>query len=191
MSKVTPEMIASLTNKLKETKEDDTPVAVINPENQEITVIGDANLTEKEVSGIFDIKFRLPKDLFEQLFPEEKPDGTVEYTSCYTFTVTYENPGINPRNDAKLVRYNSIFMSFFLEFKEDGVVNEKDALTIMDALIDRDDYNEIMIAMYNVVATFLNIDSVLGSWMTSTSVFNAIEKMMKLFPEVYNETNFF
>ena len=177
----TAEEFKNIKNKIENAKEDDTPFPVVDGSN--ISVIGDANLTEVKKND-YTIKFGFPKDRYET-----KPQGAEETPMYYMFTVDYEGISINPRGNLGVAAAVMDLLPFFKELKDDGGVEnlkpEDTALRFMRAK------NEIQLAVYNLVATFLGISDEDATWMEPMSVIATAGKILKEHPEIINETELF
>lgn len=178
---ISAEDFAAIGEKLKRTNEDNTPFPVVK--DNEISVIGDPNKTEVKKND-YEIKFRMPKSMFT-----EKPDGAQEIGSLYVLTVKYKDISITPRNDLKIVEAIMRIQPFFNKLKEDGGIETytKEELFSLYAYAGDD----VHIAMYNLVATFLGIDDKSGEYMLPMSVLDTINTIMDTHPEIFNEADVF
>ncbi|MBP1045095.1 hypothetical protein I6N96_02305 [Enterococcus sp. BWM-S5] len=171
----------AISDKLKKTNEDETPFAVVK--DQEISVIGDANKTEVKQAD-YSMKFRVPQDFFE-----EKPEGAKEVGPFYVFSVNFEDVSITPRSDLKIVDAIMKITPFFNKLKENGDVEGFEKEELLSIFIGAGD--EVHLAIYNLVATFLGIDDQLGEYMLPFSVIENLNKIMDNHPEVFNEADVF
>lgn len=171
----------TISNNLKKTTESDVPFAVVK--DQEVSVIGDANKTEVKTAD-YQVKFRIPKNQLEQ-----KPENAQEVGTYYIFTVGFENVTITPRSDLKIVDAIMKIMPFFNELKQNGEMKELDQKELLSIFVHAGD--EIHLAIYNLVATFLGIDDQMGEYMLPFSVIENLNKIMDNHPEVFNEADVF
>ncbi|WP_086350266.1 hypothetical protein [Candidatus Enterococcus clewellii] len=171
----------TISNKLKKVSEDDTPFAVVK--DQEVSVIGDANKTEVK-TGEYNVKFRVPQSHFEQ-----KPEGAVEVGKYYVFSVAFADIMITPRSDLRIVDAIMKITPFFNKLKENGDVEEFNKEELLSIFVNAGD--EIHLAIYNLVATFLGIDDQMGEYMLPFSVIENLNKIMDKHPEVFNEADVF
>ena len=168
-------------NQLKKTIEDETPFLIAK--EGEIIVVGDANKTEVKKNDYI-TKFRMPKSEFDT-----KPEGAQEIGDFYIFSLIYEGISITPRSDLKIVDAIFKILPFFNKLNEDGSIEElgREELLTMFAHAKE----EIHLAMYNLVATFLGIDDHLGAHMLPFSVIGALSQLIDNHPEIFNEADVF
>lgn len=171
----------TISSNLKKTAESDVPFAVVK--DQEISVIGDANKTEVKKAD-YAVKFRIPKSQLEQ-----KPKEAKEVGNYYVFTVGFEDVMITPRSDLRIVDAIMKIMPFFNELKQDGEVKEFSKEELLSVFVQAGE--EIHLAIYNLVATFLGIDDQMGEYMLPFSVIENLNKIMENHPEVFNEADVF
>ena len=103
--------------------------------------------------------------------------------------VEYKDVTINPRNDLKIVRDVAVLYPFFRKQAEDGglqAMTEDEFVEFAEQLSD-----EVIDAMYNLVADFLDEDKEVAQKFTWPSVLDLILQFMEDFPEVFNEADFF
>lgn len=184
---VTPEDLANIAGMMQTAQEDETPVAVVDPGSKELSIVGDPNKTEKKVTSGYTIRFRLPK----KLFGNEVPANAKDYGNSYSIDVTYDDVDINPRNDTKIVGYVLQIKPFFEKLLENGEVVQRKPEEIIKLLANAEDYDDIMLSIYNLIGTFLGIDDNMGKWMMSFSVISAFEKLIQNYPEIFNEADYF
>lgn len=171
----------AISNKLKKTNEDDTPFAIVK--DQEVSVVGDANKTEVK-TGDYSVKFRVPQSQFEH-----KPEGAKEVGMYYVFSVAFDDVMITPRADLKIVDAIMKITPFFNKLKENGEIEAFEKEELLSIFISAGD--EIHLAIYNLVATFLGIDDQMGEYMLPFSVIENLNKIMENHPEVFNEADVF
>ena len=178
---LTVEQFRELKKKVDSASEDNTPYPVVDGAN--VSVIGDANLTEVKKND-YTVKFGFPKDRYET-----KPQGAEETPMYYMFTVDYKGISINPRGNLGVAAAVMDLLPFFKELKEDGGVEnlrpEDTALRFMRAK------NDIQLAVYNLVATFLGISDEDATWMEPMSVIATAGKILSEHPEIINEAELF
>lgn len=171
----------AISNKLKKTNEDDTPFLVTK--DQEMIVVGDANKTAVK-AGNYKIKFRMLKDEFTEI-----PEGATAIGNYYVFSINFDGIMITPRSDLKIVDAIFKILPFFNKLKENGDIEElsrEELLTIFAYAGE-----EIHLAMYNLVATFLGIDDHFGAHMLPFSVVAALSQLIDNHPEIFNEADVF
>lgn len=151
---------------LDKAQDSDTPFAVVS--NGEINVVGDANKTEINKHD-YVIFFRIYKD------------GKYEWVKQ-----EFKDVYITPRNDLKVSRMVTQLLPFFRK-EEDGKTKKFNNEEIL-AIIERD---EILDAMYDTVASVLNIPDNLKDFMSTDSVVAAATQIMLDFPEAVNEADTF
>lgn len=178
---ITPEELLNISEKLKKTNEDETPFAVMK--DNKISVVGDANKTEVKKND-YQIKFRMPKSMFAQ-----PPNGAREIGDFYAFSVEYKDISITPRNDLKIVDAVMKIIPFFNKLKENGNVEEMSHEEIISVYAHAGE--EVHLAVYNLVATFLGISDQMGEYMLPFSVIGALSQIIDNHPEVFNEADVF
>ncbi|MGL4695178.1 hypothetical protein [Enterococcus larvae] len=179
--KMTTADFVAISDKLRKTNEDETPFAVVK--EQEISVIGDANKTEVK-TDTYSIKFRMPMAMFD-----EKPEGAKEVGQAYVFSVDFESVTITPRSDLKVIDAIMKIMPFFNELTDGGEVQEFTKNELISVFVSAGD--EVHLAIYNLVATFLGIDDQMGEYMMPFSVIESLNKLIDNHPEVFNEADVF
>lgn len=178
---ITAEKFAQIGKKMKDAQQDTTPYVILDGKN--VSVIGDANKTEKKKSD-YSIKFRMPKKLFDEI-----PEGAIVVGDVVGITVQYEEATITPRTDLKIAAAIMEMMPFYETVKEDGEIEEKDGKELFKLFAEASD--EVQLAFYNLVATFLGIDDFMAAYMLPGSVFNALVQIIEIHPEIFNETDLF
>lgn len=171
----------AISNNLKKTNENDTPFAVVK--DQEVSVIGDENKTEVKKAD-YSVRFRVPQTHFEQ-----KPEGAKEVGSYYVFSVAFGDITITPRSDLRIVDAIMKIIPFFNKLKENGDMEDFSKEELLSVFVGAGD--EIHLAIYNLVATFLGIDDQMGEYMLPFSVIENLNKIMENHPEVFNEADVF
>lgn len=178
---MTPEEFVRIGEKLKKTYEDDTPFPALN--EGQLTVMGDANKTEIK-SNNYTIKFRFAQEMFSEM-----PENAKAVGPFYVVTVEYEDVTITPRNDLKIIDSIMKVIPFVKKLKEDGSMREltNEEMFSMYAYAGE----EIHLAVYNLVATFLGINDKMGEFMLPGSVVIALNKIIETHPEIFNEADVF
>lgn len=176
-----PDEMLAISEKLKKTNEDTTPFAVVK--DQKVSVIGDANKTGVKAND-YEIKFRMPKDMFS-----EPPEGAKAIGPFYMFSVSYKNIAVTPRSDLKIVDAIMKILPFFNKLREDGGVEELSHEELLSIYVTAGD--EVHLAIYNLVATFLGISDQFGEYMLPFSVISALNKIIDTHPEIFNEADVF
>lgn len=180
---ITPQEMKKISDKLEVTKADTTPHVGVHDE--EILVIGDANKTEKK-SHDYTMRMRFPAAMEESVGTE----NVVSRVGQFIYVdVTYKDVTITPRNDLKIVRSIAILFPFFKKVSEDGGLKPLDEDELSEFVKDLSD--EIVDAMYDLVADFLNEDKEVALKFAWPSVLEVIVRFMEDFPEVWNEADFF
>lgn len=177
----TPQELVKLNEKIKAASDDTTPYLILK--ENEIHVPGDANLTEVKKTD-YAIKFRYPRNLFTEL-----PDGAREVGDFVIFSVTYPDITITPRRDLKIISEIFKLKPFMQELKGDGSVGELTNEEIFTAVADAP--QDVLLALYNLVATFLGIDDIAGEYMLPSSVISAMAQIIDTHPEIFNEADAF
>lgn len=171
---------AKIVEKMNEAKEDETPYII---QKDDLTVVGDANRTEVKKND-YVIKYRIPREDY----PEDI-EGAKQIANLQIFEETYADISISPRNDIKIVNAVTKVVPFFRELKDDGTITDAKNEVILDKLANAPD--EVILAIYNLVATFLGIDDFMGQYMLPFSVIDALSDMMTNHPEIFNEADAF
>lgn len=177
----TPADMETIAKKMRDTQNSDVPFAVITQE--EVKVVGDANKTEVKKND-YEMSFRVPVSMFEKM-----PPDAVVIGSNYKFKVKYENITITPRQDLKIVDAILRLQPFFNQLNEDGKVAERTNEELLHVFAYAKE--DILLSMYQLVATFLNIDDVLGEYMEPFSVIGCLNQLMDNHPEIFREADVF
>ena len=182
---ITPQEMKKISDKLEVAKADTTPH--IGVQDDELLVIGDANKTEKKVFN-YTARMRFPSSMEESVGSDNVADRSKSGKFIYV-DVEYKDVTINPRNDLKIVRSIAVLYPFFKEQAEDGglqSMSEDDFIEFAEQLSD-----EVVDAMYDLVADFLDEDKEVVQKFTWPSVLDIILQFTEDFPEVFNEADFF
>lgn len=170
---MTQDELKRLKEQIKEAEGNVTPFPIVT--ENEIAVAGDANLTEVKPTT-FEITFALPRD----------KGGKVAYDR---HTVTYKDVYPKPRNMVTIDRMLSVLLPYFKKPMQDGSVDEYTDDEMRDILMAFDE--DITNIMYELVASVIGVDKELKDYMLPSSVFEALLKIIKFFPEAWNEGDTF
>lgn len=179
--RLTPADLLNINKKLKKIDNDDTPFAVVKDE--EISVVGDANKTQIKKND-YTLKFRVPISLFT-----EKPKEAQIVGASYVFTVDFPDVTINPRSDLIIVDAIMKITPFFKKLKENGDVEDFTDEELISVFAYAGD--EVHLAIYNLVATFLQVNDDIAPYMLPFSVIGALSEIIENHPEVFNEADAF
>lgn len=181
---ISKEDFEEIKRRLDEAENDDTPYAIVA--NDEIGIVGDADKTELK-KGEYTIRFGFPNtDAWKShIDPEEIFRETENYIGVEK---TFKDVFISPRRHSTILSAFTELYAFFNFIMDDGDVRDltEDELPMALKMLD-----ENADATYNAVAAILGIDSDVAEWMFETDVTMALLKMIKDFPEIVNETDFF
>jgi len=188
---LTVEQFRDLKNKTDKANEDNTPYPVVDGAN--ISVFGDANLTKVKKND-YTIVFGFPKDkkMCEKYglpYYDTKPPEAEETPLYYEFTVNYDGVAITPRSNLGIVGATMDFLKFFRELKEDGGVEKLEKVDVAMRFMRAG--KDVQLAMYNLAATFLDIDDKYATWMEPLSVCATVGKVLDEHPEIVNEAERF
>lgn len=166
------------------TETDDTPFAIVTED--EVGIMGDPNKTEMK-KGEYKIKFGFPNT--EEWKKAVDPNEIFKETENYIgVEKTFTNVFISPRKHPAVLAAFTELYAFFNYISEDGEVRDlKDeeismALQMLDENID---------AVYRAVGAVLGLDPSVSEWMLQTSASYALLAMIRDFPEIINEADFF
>lgn len=178
---ITPDQLLGLAKQMQRAEEDTTPFAVVN--GKDVSVVGDVNKTEVKKND-YQIKFRFPFSLFETV-----PKGAQKVGQYYVVTTEYKDVSVTPRKDLIILDSIMKVFPFFKKLKENGEVEDysKEELFSIFAYAG----NEVHLALYNLVATFLEIDDELGQYMLPGSVITVMGQIIENHPEMFNEADVF
>lgn len=153
-------------------QEDTTPFVVVN--NGEVNVVGDANKTEIN-SHDYTVRFRIPV----------QENGKTKYK---WLTKEYKDVYITPRMDTKITRA-AIAILPFMRKDEDGKFIKYTQDEMYEILDKFDD--QVMDAMYDLVACVLRIDRNIKDFMDPKDVMSVGTRILLEFPEMVNEAETF
>ena len=183
-SNITREEFEEIKRRFDEAENDDTPYAIVA--NDEIGIVGDPDKTEQK-KGEYTIRFGFPNtpEWREHIDPKEIFKETENYIGVEK---TFKNVFISPRRHSIVISAFTELYAFFNYITDDGEIRELTeeeipmALQMLDENID---------AVYKAVASVIGIDADIAEWMFQTDATTALLKMIKDFPEIVNETDFF
>ena len=170
---MTQEELKKLKDQIKEAESSVTPFPIVT--ENEIAVAGDANQTQIKPTT-FEITFALPRDT----------GGKVAYDR---HTVTYKDVYPKPRNMVTIDRMISILLPYLMKANEDGSIDEYSDEEMKNILIAFDE--DVTNIMYDLVAAVIGVDKELKDFMLPSSVFQNLVKIIKFFPEAWNEGDTF
>lgn len=181
---ITREEFDEIKRKLDEAENDTTPYAVVA--NDEVGIVGDPNKTEMK-KGEYTIRFGFPntKEWRAQIDESEIFKETENYIGIEK---TFSNVFVSPRRHSTVLSAFTELYAFFNYITDDGEVREltedeiPKALQMLDENID---------AVYRAVGSVIGIDDSVMEWAFQTDITYALLKMIKDFPEIINETDFF
>lgn len=181
---ITREEFEELKRRFDEAENDDTPFAVVA--NDEIGIVGDADKTEQK-KGEYTVQFGLPNT--EEWKKQFEPNEIFKETENYIgVEKTFKDVFISPRRHSTVLAAFTELYAFFNYISDDGEVRELTEDEIPTALQLLDDNID---AVYRAVGAVLGIDNAMSEWMLHTSATYTLLKMIKDFPEIINETDFF
>lgn len=171
-------------------QESTDPFLVVDGNGENLSVIGDANKTEKKVNS-YDVLFRFPNfmeldnNVSENVeILQEQEIGNYIYRN-----IRFKNVFISPRHDLDVVRAIDLLLPFFYKLQEDGGVedlSDDEALSIIANM-----NSEMIDAMYNVVCVFLGLNGDYREFITINSAFEIFLELIKDYPAVFNEADVF
>jgi len=173
--------LVETTEKIEQAQNDDTPFMVVK--DDDIEIHGNPNKTEVKTNDYI-IKFRIPKTEMDIVPKEAKAIG-----DYYVVSYNFKDIGITPRKDLKLVDAILKLKPFILKLGENGDIQERSKEELLSVFVSAGD--DVLLGIYNIVATFLGIDDKLGEYMLSFSVIEALNKLIETHPEVFNEADVF
>lgn len=166
---MTQEELKILKDQIKEAESSVTPFPVVT--ENEIAVAGDANQTQVNPTT-FEITFALPRKKGEKVV-------------CDQHTITYKDVYPKPRNMVSIDRMLSLLMPYFMKANQDGSVGDYSDDEMREVLLAFDE--DITNIMYDIVAMVIGVDPELKDYMMPSSVFAALVKIIKFYPEAWNE----
>lgn len=198
---ITAETLNSIGKTMKTAREDDTPFAVYDDTLSEMSVYGDANKTENKSLDLT-IAFRFTKDEFEKL--NMPADTKVIVVGNYVqFSVVFNDISITPRNNSKLVEYLLTTLPYYEAIEsfvqeaadkmQEAKTDEEKKKVNLEANIKmlhlfNEQSEDVVIGLYNFVATICGIDDYMAEHMLANNVINAVSEIMTTYPELFNET---
>lgn len=175
--------IVDIGEKLQEAQHDDTPYPVVTDDG--VKVVGDANKIEKKRRD-YTIRFRFPPEIAKNLESSDIIDHIGRYS---VVEMTYENVDVAPNRNIKLLAAIQDILPLYKEFTKNGGMRDK---TIDElAALYRNVPQYAIDGMYTVVASFLGVDESIQQYMYTSDVTSTLAKLIKDFPEVFNEADSF
>lgn len=174
---------------LDKAQDSDSPFLVVDDNGSELSVVGDANKTEKIVK-YYDVIFRLPTFLDFDIendntkIIEEKTSGLFSYKK-----IRFTNVFIAPRHDLDIVEAIAKIMPFFNKLEETGEISslsDKECLTIIANM-----NNELLEPMYKTIGLFLGINEDASSFIIKKSLVQTFSELIHDFPAIFNEADIF
>lgn len=182
---ITENDMIKLQEKVNEAESDTTPFAVIDSEG-EVSVVGDANKTERK-SKDYTVVFRVPSE-YKDLLPDAESLANGKY---FVSEVHYHNVIITPRKDLKICSSIMKLLPFLREVLPSGETKDRDKSEISKIISDWVVKDYIVDAMYDLVASVIGIDDFMKEMMFYDSVIENVFKILTDFPEIVNESDFF
>ena len=177
--------LMEIQRKMREAEADTTPFAVIDGDGN-MSVVGDANKTEPKTYD-YVVRFRIPAQYKDLVSGGEEIVGGKYIVA----EVAYPNVCITPRMDIKIVNCLNDLKPFLVEILEDGESKDRDKEELGKFVVSTLTNDAIMDAMYNLVKTVVGVDDALVPMMMYDSVFENVLNIIRDFPEVINEEDFF
>lgn len=175
--------LAGIASQLKRTNEDNTPFAIVN--EKEVSVVGDANKTEVKKND-YVAKFRIPMSKLDR-----QPENSQVVGPYYVITRNFEDVTISPRKDLVIANAIMELQPFFKILKGDGTVKERSDEEVLKLFATTTAGHDALLAMYNLIAAFLEIDDFLCQYMLPGSVIKNINAFIDNHPEAFNEADVF
>ena len=182
---ITENDMIKIQEKINDAENDSTPFAVVDSEG-DISVIGDANKTERKEKE-YVVSFRLPSE-YKELFSEFEEIADGKYIIA---NVTYSNVMITPRKDLKICSAMMELLPFIREVLPTGEVKDRSKKEISKIILDWAVKDQIVDAMYNLVAAVIGINDFMKEMMYYDSVLENVFQILIDFPEIVNESDFF
>ena len=171
---MTKEQYDSIEQALDKAEESVVPYPVVSED--EVAVVGDANLTE------------IKKEEFKITFyiPQKREDGTVGYTMTEK---VFKDVFVQPRYAAEIEMAATMIRPYFTKLNQDGGLSKLTDEEKLDVLrsFDRD----IMDHLYELVSRVLHIDSELKDFMYPTSVVDTTVKILLTYQDMVNASDGF
>lgn len=177
--------LMEIQRKMREAEADTTPFTVIDGDGN-MSVVGDANKTEPKTYD-YVVRFRIPAQYKDLVKGGEEIVGGKYIVA----EVAYPNVCITPRMDIKIVNCLNDLKPFLVEILEDGESKDRDKEELGKFVVSTLTNDAIMDAMYNLVKTVVGVDDALVPMMMYDSVFENVLNIIRDFPEVINEEDFF
>lgn len=184
LSNITREEFEEIKRRFDEAENDDTPYTVLA--NDEIGIVGDPDRTEKK-KGEYTIRFGFPNtpEWRKAIDPKEIFKETENYIGVKK---TFSGIFISPRRHSIVISAFTELYAFFNYITDDGELRE---LTVDEIPMALRMLDENVDAVYKAVAAILGLEEEVAEWMFQTDVTTTLIQMIKDFPEIINETDFF
>lgn len=177
--------LMEIQRKMREAEADTTPFTVIDGDGN-MSVVGDANKTEPKTYD-YVVRFRIPAQYKDLVKGGEEIVGGKYIVA----EVAYPNVCITPRMDIKIIDCLNELKPFLVEILEDGESKDRSREELGKFVVSTLTNDAIMDAMYNLVKTVVGVDDALVPMMMYDSVFENVLNIIRDFPEVINEEDFF
>lgn len=181
--------LMEIQRKMREAEADTTPFTVIDGDGN-MSVVGDANKTESKTYD-YVVRFRIPAQYKYLVSGGEETLQEIVGGKYIVTEVAYPNVCITPRMDIKIVNCLNDLKPFLVEILEDGESKDRDKEELGKFVVSTLTNDAIMDAMYNLVKTVVGVDDALVPMMMYDSVFENVLNIIRDFPEVINEEDFF
>lgn len=181
--------LMEIQRKMREAEADTTPFTVIDGDGN-MSVVGDANKTEPKTYD-YVVRFRIPAQYKYLVSGGEETLQEIVGGKYIVTEVAYPNVCITPRMDIKIVNCLNDLKPFLVEILEDGESKDRDKEELGKFVVSTLTNDAIMDAMYNLVKTVVGVDDALVPMMMYDSVFENVLNIIRDFPEVINEEDFF
>lgn len=177
--------LLEIQKKMREAESDTTPFTVIDGDGN-MSVVGDVNKTEPKTYD-YVVRFRIPAKYKNLVSGGEEIVGG-KYVIA---EVAYPDVYITPRMDMIIVNCLNELKPFLVEIFDDGESKDRSREELGKFVMSTLTNNAIMDAMYNLVKTVVGVDEALAPMMMYDSVFENVLNIIRDFPEVINEEDFF
>lgn len=169
---------------MREQESDTTPFAIIDGEGG-VSVIGDPNKTEIKHYD-YTVRFRIPSQFVDEGTGNKIVNG--KYT---VVELEYKDVTISARKDLQIVACLNDLRPFLVEVLPDGESKDRDEDELKKIITNLITKQSIINAMYNLVGTVVGVKEELIPMMLYDSVFENVVKIIRDFPEIINEEDFF
>ena len=171
---MTKEQYDGIADAFDQAEESVVPFPVVTED--EISVVGDANLTEIKKSD-FRITFYVP---------EKKEDGTFSYAKTEK---VFKDVHIRPRDSVEIESAAAMIRPYFVKLTEAGGVEKLSDPEKLEILRKFD--REIMDHVYDLVSLVLRVDPALKDYMHPGDVMDACVKILLEYQDMVNAADGF